>query len=1336
MRVLKICALATCLVFSAQTAAFSALPLAYRLRVDEKKGTVKERWMGAQTPETLRGQGGFGTGRDLRPTVIVIEDAHISLEAQRNIAGILTEIKPQLTEHTTDRTASNPAVVIGIEGAAGQIETASLQTFPFQKTKTKVLDAYRRLGRLSGAEHWALSGDTSITLVGLEDRALYVKNHSLYASVEDARARAIRGIDTVRTALIHAKEKTFSARLRQFDSLRSGFHADRISFDEYFAGLLSHLEGLSIGIDDCIYACRARELVANAARAPEPADHLKEFRALDMGALLSECRRIEARIARGLARTERERALVSIDESLTTIEPLVRLEASLQDVRLARASREDIRAGLRMIGHIFPQVSPSALAELTQVLLPDVYAFYATAEARNEAFIDTICREAKDARLQHAVLVSGGYHSEGLATLLREREMPYVIISPRVTDPRPSLDYHALMAQTKSAYDELIETSFNALQAVRSLAPLVLSGSVFDEGGVLFRRQIGAEFFAEEAASRIWDEGFVHLSQIEFREELAGAGWKMAGLFEIKRIYAIGEKIGIVETRINERGSIYKVFKDPEAQVALFSEHKDELLQAVISFFDAQIAGGTYLQKNDLLLREALDLTMKTGNYNDRALLVRTVLKVLPRFYPLELAVDEEIKAKISSIVVPRFQTSEQEVVELLRDFKNENPSLFVFSKTNSKSLALAVHGFVESKVFPWLARHIARESDAAGEDGLVPQTTYREYVDTVIDGYRAWASEQFPFGVEDIPVEKITIAEHILNVYLKGYSARIDRDDLDIERIVFEQAVQYSIPHRMKVSDRKSFYVYPQSRAERDAYGIVHPVKVVGSHRNRSDYTFHLVKDLKRSRNIWGMLDSDGIIKFDNDLYMYPVARSNLSLHELGHMSLNHLKKYNPDYWEHIIDVLWHQASQSERAKLMYALIILMFPDPVKNYHTGEPLRKPIETYERIIGQSDYFGIFNAEGDVIGYNQKKLVEELLAWWYQISQVIVFMHPDLIHVAAGTEEALKREEAYDDAARILFTTVSEVTARYTKKTGDSLLQQAGLLDPPEDVMTKDPAGLEHKLFFTESLSGDEDEHVAKTEEQKMPVKYIAVNGRVLLHRLNSFFFDADLTDEVLARIEKTPLVKTAVNDFLRAQISGIKESWQGSSTVDAQVVVFLEGEHMSVDHRDVLRGYVEAYDGQAADGALRHWIVGRDMEEVYQAMNASGIQAEDILGVVNTRTMRGRTRDDRVYRFFIDDPDLPEGAAHARLLRKDQYVELDPDQTAIVRQIQTYRDGAVFTRGPNLFGAATSFLVPQPGDSWPALPPRGVFLPQAAAEAARTYMQAITRYNEAIRSAA
>jgi hypothetical protein len=167
MNSLKICALATCLVFSAHVAAVSASPLAYRLRVDEKKGTVKERWMPEARGTGTADQDVSGEDREPRLTLIVIEDAHTSLQAQQNIAGILDEIIPQLAQRSDHRSDSRAPVLIGIEGAAGEIETASVRTFPFQKTKQTVLDYYCSVGRLSGAERYALSADEEHVLFGI-----------------------------------------------------------------------------------------------------------------------------------------------------------------------------------------------------------------------------------------------------------------------------------------------------------------------------------------------------------------------------------------------------------------------------------------------------------------------------------------------------------------------------------------------------------------------------------------------------------------------------------------------------------------------------------------------------------------------------------------------------------------------------------------------------------------------------------------------------------------------------------------------------------------------------------------------------------------------------------------------------------------------------------------------------------------------------------------------------------------------------------------------------------------------------------------------------------------
>ncbi len=90
--------------------------------------------------------------------------------------------------------------------------------------------------------------------------------------------------------------------------------------------------------------------------------------------------------------------------------------------------------------------------------------FYRIAESRDSAMLSNTLRRMHEEGKHVAVLVTGGYHSKGLAKLMRENKLSYLIVSPKFEDntERP---YIAILTNKKKPYQKLLETGKYQLAA-------------------------------------------------------------------------------------------------------------------------------------------------------------------------------------------------------------------------------------------------------------------------------------------------------------------------------------------------------------------------------------------------------------------------------------------------------------------------------------------------------------------------------------------------------------------------------------------------------------------------------------------------------------------------------------------------------------------------------------------------------------------------------------------------------------------------------------------------------------------------------------------------------
>ena len=83
------------------------------------------------------------------------------------------------------------------------------------------------------------------------------------------------------------------------------------------------------------------------------------------------------------------------------------------------------------------------------------YAFYDAARRREEVFYEKIDETMRERRISKAVLVTGGFHTDGITELLREHEISYGILTPRLSEKSDEHLYRSLMLQNQPSTFEL-----------------------------------------------------------------------------------------------------------------------------------------------------------------------------------------------------------------------------------------------------------------------------------------------------------------------------------------------------------------------------------------------------------------------------------------------------------------------------------------------------------------------------------------------------------------------------------------------------------------------------------------------------------------------------------------------------------------------------------------------------------------------------------------------------------------------------------------------------------------------------------------------------------------
>ncbi|GAG50829.1 unnamed protein product, partial [marine sediment metagenome] len=77
--------------------------------------------------------------------------------------------------------------------------------------------------------------------------------------------------------------------------------------------------------------------------------------------------------------------------------------------------------------------SPNPNARVIDELLPSLKKFYQVAEKREDALLENTLKKMNEKKLKICVLISGGFHTEGLIERFKDRNISYFVVAPRIT---------------------------------------------------------------------------------------------------------------------------------------------------------------------------------------------------------------------------------------------------------------------------------------------------------------------------------------------------------------------------------------------------------------------------------------------------------------------------------------------------------------------------------------------------------------------------------------------------------------------------------------------------------------------------------------------------------------------------------------------------------------------------------------------------------------------------------------------------------------------------------------------------------------------------------------
>jgi len=145
-------------------------------------------------------------------TVIHIQDAHCNYSCQESIKNLLG--------HLTDKCGVDLAL---LEGGSGNYDMSVFTDIEDKSLRAETADYFVKQGRVNGAENFAINNPEKITLKGLEDKNLYLKNFQKYRETLKYKDEAEKILNGIERELSASKLNIYSDELKEFDQQKNFF---------------------------------------------------------------------------------------------------------------------------------------------------------------------------------------------------------------------------------------------------------------------------------------------------------------------------------------------------------------------------------------------------------------------------------------------------------------------------------------------------------------------------------------------------------------------------------------------------------------------------------------------------------------------------------------------------------------------------------------------------------------------------------------------------------------------------------------------------------------------------------------------------------------------------------------------------------------------------------------------------------------------------------------------------------------------------------------------------------------------------------------------------------
>ena len=198
---------------------------------------------------------------------------------------------------------------------------------------------------------------------------------------------------------------------------------------------------------------------------------------IDHDILLKEKEELESAVKDTMYQNTEQKTLDDMNKVMKTIERYYKLEMSRDDLEFYEKYKSlfSFAKFIAFVGTYAHKYSinyniPSGVVEL-DAYFKDFEEYYEFAKQRDNILVDNTLKRMAEDNTNIAVMVCGGFHTQGMMRILKEKKVSYVVLAPRITKEDPNNPYLDILLGRTSAFDDLFEGEETETEVAPAEAP-------------------------------------------------------------------------------------------------------------------------------------------------------------------------------------------------------------------------------------------------------------------------------------------------------------------------------------------------------------------------------------------------------------------------------------------------------------------------------------------------------------------------------------------------------------------------------------------------------------------------------------------------------------------------------------------------------------------------------------------------------------------------------------------------------------------------------------------------------------------------------------------------